>query len=161
MNARAIPLAVALLWIGAAANLGLSERLSVFGAHPDFLLCTLGVMALYLSQRGAMILGFFTGATFGALAGSGLSAFIASRMVASLVPGIATAVDLERNALTAAISAFLVTLIARLVLLFLLPPPSILSFLGATIRTSVFDAVLALPMWLLIHPLLEPAAKRK
>lgn len=156
-----IPFLAVTLWIGVAFDHALSNRWTILGAHPDLLLVFVGVIGLYLPMRGSLVYGFLAGAVFGGVGGGGLGSFSASRLLGSLVPSLANSIDLDRNLLAAVLSAVVTTLVSQVFLLFLDPPASILTFVGATIRTALYDGVLAIPVFYAVHPILDPVARRK
>lgn len=152
---------IVLLIFATAADHSLALRLEVLRAHPDFLLVVLGCVGMYLSPGASALLGFACGTAYGAVAGVAIGAMAASRTLASLVPTATNSVELERNLLTVAGCVVVTSIVAQLLMLFLAPQPSILSFLTATIRTAIYNGVIAVPVFLIVHPIFEPLARKK
>jgi hypothetical protein len=52
------------------------------------------------------------------------------------------------------VTAFAVTILAQLMLMFVAPPAQLMPFLRDTIGTAIFDGVIAMPFYLLLKRLL-------
>lgn len=147
---------VAVCFYFAAALQPLAPRFALCGLSPDFLLVTLAVFLHFSSRRGGMVLGFAAGVLAGALPGANMAHYVISRTVAGFFGSWARALGVEEGRATAAASAFAITLIAQIVLMFLAPPARIGPFLGATIGSAVVNGVLAIPLYALVSRVLGP-----
>ena len=159
MKARAFFISLVCLWLGAALNLGLSTKISIFGAHPDFLLILLSCMSLFLTRTGAAVLGFSCGLVFGLLSQANLAAYGISRTVVGFIAGWFNDVGFQGSIFVAAITAILVTLLSQLLLMFIAPPPQLIPFLRDTIGTAMYNGVLAMPFYALLNRLLDPPTR--
>ena len=144
--------AVFLLWIAAILNLSVATRLSVLGGTPDFPLVVLACLSLRFSRRGSTVLGFGSGLVTGVLAGANMTIYVASRCVTGFLLGWFNSMDFEATALMAAVLAFGSSIVAQLLVLFLGayhgPLPR---YLGGTISTAVYNAVIAVPVYALLR----------
>jgi rod shape-determining protein MreD len=112
-------------------------------------------VALLSTPLGGAWAGFFSGLLQGALAGANLTAYVISRILPAF--GIAWMSDLDIR-IAPAVAGLIVaaaTLVSQLLLMFLAPPPQILSFLGATIGTAMYNGVLAIPVYSLLRRLFK------
>lgn len=145
------------LWVFGALQQGLSERVSIFGVRPDFLLIFSAAYALLASRGAAAMCGFGAGVVQGALAGANLTHYVFSRTLASASIAWSTDLRFEQNAVLVALSIALGTLFAGLVFMFLAAPSAILEYLGATILSALYNGVLAIPVHSLLRRLLGTA----
>ncbi len=147
------------LWISAALQQSMVNRLSLFGMEPDFLLISLACLAMFYDRSGACIIGFLTGALYGAIDFANLTHYVISRTTAGFCAGWSKELNLQGTILVAAVTTALTTVFARLVQMFLVPPSLITPFLGATIRTAVYNGVLAVPVYLLLKRVMGPSPR--
>lgn len=153
-------LAVALvLWICAAFQQALAARLAIFGFKPDFLLVALGSFALVCERRKATFIGFCCGAIGGAAAFANITHYVVSRSVTGFAAGWFKQFHLENNLVVMGITVSMLTVLASLLLMFLAPPQAITPFLADTIRTAVYNGVLAVPMCLLVKWIVGPPTR--
>lgn len=140
----------------AAALQPLTLRYALCGLHPDFLLVVLAVLLHFSTRRGGVVLGFVAGVVAGALPGANMAHYVISRTLAGFFGAWARALGFEEGPATAAASAFAITLIAQIALMFLAPPSRLGPFLGATIGSAVVNGVLAIPLYALVSRVLGP-----
>jgi rod shape-determining protein MreD len=134
------------LWVATGLQMSLSHRWGVWGARPDFLLILVVAFAQQSSLRGALWIGFCAGVLQGAISGANLTHYVASRVVASAVAANLRKVGFGTGPVTAGAFSLVACLAAQLVLMFLAPQPEVLSFLVESLKSSVLNAVLAIPV---------------
>lgn len=127
--------------------MSLSHRWGVWGARPDFLLILVVALAQQSSLRGALWIGFCAGVFQGAISGANLTHYVASRVVASAVAANLRKVGFGAGPTTVAVFALVACIAAQLVLMFLAPQPEVLPFLVESLKSSVLNAVLAIPVY--------------
>lgn len=142
------------LWICVAMQVGLSPHWIVWGCQPDFLLIALACLCLYTGRAGGATLGFASGFLYSAMANVNMLGLVASRSIAGFLTGWFNSLEMKPNAVVASVTAISITLIARLTLVLLTPPSSLWTFLKATIGSSVYNGILAVPMYLLVYRLM-------
>ncbi|MBI5708582.1 MAG: hypothetical protein HZC36_16475 [Armatimonadetes bacterium] len=150
MRPGATLLLVAVLWVATGLQFALAYRLSVFGVQPDFMVVAIAAAGPHLTRPGATWFGFFAGLCQGAVAGANLTHYVISRTSAGFLVGSLRELRLETGWALAAMTGFVATLFAQVVLMFLAPPANILGFLGATIGSAVTNGVLVVPLSLLL-----------
>ncbi len=144
------------LWLCAALQQAMAHRLVFLGSEPDFLLLALACLSMFCDRSGGALIGFFSGVIYGAIDFANIMHYVISRTVAGFATGWTKSANLQATGVVAAITAAGTTVLARLVLMFLAPPTLITPFLGATIRTAVYNGVLAVPTYLLLKKLMGP-----
>ena len=154
MNPWRVFVSAMLLWICTALQIGLSPHWVIWGCQPDFLLIALACLCFYTARAGGSALGFISGLLYGAMVTVNMAGYVISRTLAGFLTGWFNALEMKPNASVAAITAVVVTLIARITLVLLTPPPSLWTFLKATIGSSLYNGVLAIPMYLLVYRLM-------
>lgn len=147
------------LWLAGCLEQALPHRLAIFGAEPDFLLVYLAGICPYLSRTGATWTGFAAGAMHGALAGANMTHYVVSRTITSALLSWQKEMRLSASIWIAALTGFCATLAAQVLLMFLAAPHGILSFLGATIGSALYNGVLAIPLYLASERILGPARR--
>jgi hypothetical protein len=157
---KGLLVAVLLVWLSAGLNMGVSAKVSVFGANPDFLLITLAVLGLFAHRSGAALLGFFCGFVYGSLAGANLAQYCISRTLGGFLSGWLNDMGFQGSLGMAGLSAVVVTLVCQLLLMFSAPSNDVAGFLGDTIRMAVYNGILAMPYYALLSRLLEPQSDR-
>jgi hypothetical protein len=144
------------LWVAGGFQQVVAPNLEIFGAQPDFLLVSLAGGALYLNRTQGAVLGFFCGLIHGGLAGANLTHYVISRTVGGFLAGWSKRTALEPNAVFAMATGFFLTVISRLLFMFLAAPKELLPYLGATIVTAAYNGVLVLPVYFLLRWLRGP-----
>lgn len=145
-----------ILWICAAMQQSLAERLGVLGFRPDFLLVAVACFSMFFTRAGGALVGFVAGAIYGALDMANLTVFVISRTCAGFACAWANDLRVKEGPLVASISTALTTVFARFIYMFLAPPAFLMPFVGDTIRTAVYNGVLAVPMYLLVKRIMGP-----
>lgn len=153
---RGISIAVT-LWIAAALQQAMVRRLSIFGFEPDFMLLALACLSMFLTRSGGAVVGFLSGAIFGAIDFANITHYVISRTVTGFATAWSKGLNLDGTVLVACITVAASTAFARIILMFLAPPPLITPFLEATIRTAVYNGVLAVPVYLLLKRIMGPS----
>jgi len=141
----ALACAVALYLAGAAQES--LARWTLFGGHFDFLLLVLSVLCVFAERRQGAVLGFFAGWLYGALDGANLWQYIVSRTLGGFLIAWVASSGIERRLLSALAAGVLTVLLCQVILMFLAPPPSILGFLGDTIRTAAYNGASAMLLY--------------
>jgi rod shape-determining protein MreD len=148
-----------LFYLAGALQQGVAYHFSIFGARPDFLLVAMAGLCLVGNRREAVIWGFVAGLMMGALSGANLTVYVTSRTLAGVLFGGVKMLDLQAGWATTVVSAIGITLVAEVVFLLLAPPVGVGAFLADTIRTAMYNGVLAIPVYALLSRIL-PAAGR-
>ncbi len=143
-KSRLISVTIILIWISAGLQQGLSNRMTIFGAQPDFLFVSACILGLLVDVRSALIIGFFIGFAESAIVGSDMWQFILTRMVAAWICAFLVESRFQRNSGVASAAALISTLICGIVFMIIAPQPNIGGTLKATIITALYNAVLAI-----------------
>ena len=160
MNKRRLTItAIVSIWLAAILQQAVAPRLSILGMRPDFLLVVLTPLSLWVPRSTAAILGFFCGFFQGAAAGANLTHYVISRTVAGFAGSWSRTVGFEINAVVVGVTAFLLTLLAQTVWMFLAAPREVLAFLGDTIGSAMYNGVLAIPVYMLLKRIVNPNAR--
>lgn len=158
MRLLGVTLAIALgLWIAGGLQQAIAPRLAIWGASPDFLLISLAAGSIFLRRMPATLLGFACGLIHGALSGANLMHYIISRTVGGFLAAWSRT-TLEPSPFLAAGTAFFLTLVSQLLLMFLAPPKQIMPYLTATIIAAAYNGVLVLPVYSLLRKLVRVRA---
>lgn len=144
------------IWLSAVLQQSIAHRIDLLTATPDFLLITLSCLCMYSSRAGGALIGFLVGLAAGAITGANLSQFIFSRTITGFLDSWSRSFGLDPNFIAAAVNAFVVTIVAQLILMFFAPPSGIVAFLGATILSAMVNGVLAVPVHALLRRILGP-----
>ena len=150
MKASEVAIIAFSLVVAAALQQALSARIAVFGARPDFFLVLLSVMGILTSPRASIGLGFIFGLAQGALPMANLAHYAISRCLTGYVIGRAQGLRLHPTPSVVFGTAALATLFAQVVWMFIAAPPNIPGFLGDTIRSAIYNGVLAIPLHALL-----------
>ena len=138
---------------------GLSERLTLWGASPDFLLIVVAGLGLYCNRKSGSVLGFSAGMLQGAIIGANLSSYVLTRTIAGFACASFKALEFEPSPIVAGAVTAIVTLLAQFGLMFVSPPRVILPFVLATIGSAVVNGVLAMPLHLVIRRFSDPYSR--
>jgi len=144
------------LWVAGGCQLTVGPRIAIVGAVPDFLMISAACLGLFATPRGGALAGFLAGVLHGALAGANLGSYAVSRAVAGFLAGTMNTFEFESSPVVAFFVTGVTTIVAQLLLMFVAPPPSLISFLLATIGSAVYNGVLAMPLYALLRRILDP-----
>lgn len=149
-------IAAAAVYLAAAAQAGAASRFGIYGTHLHAPLLILGFLSLYLDRKGGAILGFATGFIEGSMAGANLWQYVLTRvLVGATIAWIAEG-GIERNLYTTVLFSMACVVAAEVTFMFFAPPPQVFGFLGDTIRTAVYNGVLAMLLYALFNRFLSP-----
>lgn len=143
------------LYLAASMEQGLRSW-TLLGGGPDYLILALGGLCLFAGRAAGAIIGFFDGLLYGALAGANLWQIVLTRTVAGFLIAWVADSGIERNVFSAFLMGVSAVVVCRIGLMFLAPPPTILPFVGDTIRTAVFNGILAMLLYTALNRFLGP-----
>ncbi len=143
------------LWIAAVLQQALPDRMAILGARPDLMLVAVLTLGLLIPAPGSIAVGFFGGLIQGALVGANLAQYVLTRMVTGYVASRLTELEIELSAPMAGLFVALGTLLAQIIMMFLAPPRSLGGFIGDTIETAIYNAVIAIPLYAVMRPILK------
>jgi rod shape-determining protein MreD len=143
------------LYIAAAAQQSLA-RWTILGGRFDFMLVVLAVLCLFTNRRGGAILGFFDAWIYASIDGANMWQYVLTRTLGGFLISWVAEGGIEHSYFAAALSGFVAVPLCQMILLFLAPPPQIAAFLGDTIRTAVYNGVLAMPIYAAANRILGP-----
>lgn len=149
-------LSLLLLWLAVVLDVGLGDRLGLWGARPNLTLVVLLPICLLTRPSAATWAGFMVGLLYGAAAGANLAHYVISRAMAGFLTSSAQGLRLEVRAPLAGLFCALGTIVAQGLLMFLAPPVQIGPFLAATMGTALFNGVLSMPVYAVLQRLLRP-----
>jgi len=147
------------LWIAIVLQQSVAVKLAIFGARPDFLLLFVVPLSLMTSRAGGATLGFFAGLLHGAATGAFMAQYVASRAVAGFMGSWSRGIGMHVNWGVASVTTIILTVVARLIFMFLAAPPGVLRFLGDTIGSAMYNGVLAIPVYMLLQWVLNPKVR--
>lgn len=156
---RGIAVCALTLFVAAVLQQSLAYRVSFLGARPEFMLVALAVLGMFNGRPGGMVIGFFDGLIVGAASGANLQHYIVSRVIVGLALGWTSSAELPRSVPSAGGVACAATVGAQIVLMFFAPPHSIGAFVADTIRTAVYNGVLAIPVYALLKKFVAPVVR--
>lgn len=153
-------LAVAItLWLAGALQQAVAYRLDLFGFKPDFILATMIPLSICLTRSNGAIVGFFAGLIQGGTAGANLAHYVISRTLTGFATPWSRRFGFELNTIAVGLTGFFATIFAETIFMFLAAPKGIGSFLGDTIRTAIYNGVLAMPVYALLRRILIPSVR--
>jgi rod shape-determining protein MreD len=124
--------------------------MDILGARPNAFLILIAGWSFFLERKPATAFGFFAGIIQGATAGANLTHYAISCTVTAFAAASSRELRLERHVAMVLATGFAVTLLARLLFMFLAAPPGLGSYLGATILSGLMNGALVVPLfWLL------------
>jgi rod shape-determining protein MreD len=147
------------LWIAVILQQSIAVRLSIFGARPDFLLLFIVPLSLLTSRPGGTLLGFFAGLLQGATTGVFMAQYVASRTIAGFMASWSRGFGMHVNWGVACVTTIILTIVARLIYMFLAAPPGVMRFLGDTIGSAMYNGVLAIPVYMLLQWVIDPKVR--
>lgn len=147
------------LWIAVVLQQSMASRVAIFGVRPDFLILFLAPISLMTSRMGGATLGFFAGLLEGAASGVSMAHYIASRAIAGFLGSWSRAIGMHINWGVASITTVILTVVSRLIFMFLAAPTGVLRFLGDTIGSALYNGVLAIPVYMLLQWVLNPRVR--
>ena len=154
------PLLIAVtLYIAAVAQVSIAPAIAPVGFTPDFLLLALALFAMKSKPLGGIIIGFFAGLLFGAIAGANLQTYILSRVIAGFIISWLCSLDLDPSIILAILVSVLAVIVGQAVLIFVAAPPNVGGLIEATIETAVYNGVLAIPVYALLKKIQAPAVQ--
>lgn len=134
-------------------------RWAVLGAHPDFLLVALTLFASRSSRSSGMVLGFSDGVVMGALAGANMQHYVFSRTIVGLLLSWIGSIQQLQTPVVIGVFAAASTIVAQVILMFSAAPHGIGGFLADTLRTAVYNGVLAISVFALLKRVMTPVAR--
>jgi hypothetical protein len=143
------------LYLAVALDVGLSHW-TLLGGRPDFLVLVLAGLSLFASRTGGAFIGFASGWLYAAVDGANMWQYVATRTVAAFLISWVAQAGIERNYFSALLAGIAGVLLCQFALMFLAPPPQIGPFLGDTIRTAVYNGVLATLFYAVLNRILGP-----
>ena len=147
---KLVSLAIA-VWVAAVLQRSVAPHLAVLGGRPDFFLILLCTSSLMLSRLGGGVLGFFSGAVYSAIAMANLQHYVISRAVTGFATGWSNESGLRSGPMVATLATVAGTLLAQFFLVFMPPPREIPPPLTDTILSALYNGVLAVPVYALMH----------
>lgn len=143
-------------WLFGALQMGVSSRIGLFGASPDFLLVQIAAFSPFLNRLQGGVIGFFAGMVNGSFVGANMTQYVLSRTLTGFLAAWANDIRFAPNSLVIFMTGFASTVFANIVMLFMAPPAGIGPYLGATILSAVYNGVLVLPLYALLKRILDP-----
>jgi len=129
-----------LLWLSAGF-------LGVPGPVSKLTLLVLAIMTLFGSRMQGLLGGFLVGLVEGAVIGSNIAAFAASRMIVGYILGSLRSLDFDANFIVAAVWAFLTSITAQILFRIGVPGGSFVEVALATLGAALLNAALAIPLY--------------
>ena len=147
------------LFLAALLQSVYSDSLTFGGAHPDFLLATAIVGAMFCTPNGGATLGFFAGLLHACLAApphGGFGSLIVTRTLAGFGVGWLEDRIFRDNALIALALVALGTTLAEGLFFIFAPLRNVAHWARGMGLTVLYNTLLAIPLYLLIRRLLGP-----
>ena len=152
------PLIIAIgLYLAIVAQVSIAPAVAPFGCVPDFLLLALGLFSMRGGRLSGAMIGFFAGILYGGVAGANIQLYVFSRVIAGLLIGSVSSMELDSSFLLASIVSVFTVLIGQGIMILLAPHPNLIGLVGATIETAVYNGVLAIPVYALLKRIQGPA----
>jgi rod shape-determining protein MreD len=126
---------------------------------PDFMLIATCCLGFFVSKKGCIITGASCGIIQGAIVGANLTWYGLTRLLAGWIMTLFRSLDLESNALAAALITTIVSFVSQLAFLFVAPSAALGVALLATMGTALVNGVLAAPLFALLKRLLDPVSR--
>jgi hypothetical protein len=158
-----IGLTIALL-LATLAQAVYADILQIRGARPDFLVAVALLGSLFCNANGGAALGFFAGLFHAALASppaGGFGSLIVSRTLVCIGVGWLEERLFRDNPLTAFAIVTFGTALAETLFFIFAPQPNILHWARNLGLTTLYNAVLALPLYWLVRRLVGAHRKER
>lgn len=139
--------AIVVFFLGASLQFGLSSRMALGGAKPDFLLIGACCLSMFSSRSGATVFGWIAGILHGSLVGANLLHYASSRAITCFGVGWMKVLKFEVGVLVAALVVAISTIVAGLIFMFGAGPRGIGGFMADTILSAIYNGVLAAPLF--------------
>lgn len=146
--------AIVMLLIATVLQQGFLGRYLLFGSQMELPLVVVLSFALVSRPAAGGALGLLSGVLTGGLSGVTLTYYALSRVIGGYILG--TRADSEPDYRAGAAWVAAGTLISKLIMILLAPPPAVMPALGATILSAVYNGVVAIPVFALIQRLFRP-----
>lgn len=146
--------AIFALLIATVLQQGILNRYLILGSQVDLPLVVVMIFALISRPAAAGAFGLLSGILTGGLSGVTLTYYALSRVVGGYLLGTRT--ETEPDYRMGAIWVAIGTLVSKIIMILLAPPPAVMPALGATILSAVYNGVVALPVFALIQRLFRP-----
>lgn len=160
---RNLRLAAALL-LAALVQLGFAPSIGIRGVRPDLLLSTALLSAMFSEANGGAALGFFAGlihASFAAPSAGGFGSLIVSRILVCFGVGWLEERIYRDNGLLAVVIVGIGTLLTEGVFFILSPQRHLVHWTRSIGGTTLYNLVLAYPLYLLLRRWLGPLRLRE
>jgi hypothetical protein len=109
---------------------------------------------MYGNRSDGAIIGFISGLMTAGSTMVDLTATIVARSTTGFVLGFFNNLELKPTPGVAFATTFAATVFQRLLLLFLAPPPEIWPYLKATIGSGLYNAIIAVPTYMILSTLM-------
>lgn len=143
----------AALLVAAVSQGRLSHTLAWHGAQPDFVLTTLACGAILAGGARGAWLGFWAGLLTAALASQTPGSFLVSRTLAGALAGWLQGSVIQRSPVVPPLAALATTLAAEAVYGLMAPPHHLRAWAGAVGGETVYNTILAFPLYALLRRL--------
>jgi len=141
----------ALIILAAILDAALAHRIMIAGVAPDFMLVVVCCLAVPSNRSAGSGIGFVGGIISGALAvPSALSAFAISRTLVGFLAGWSPRLFRPQILLAGITVTFLGTIVAETTYLLISPQPNVGSWVKLMVGRSLYNAVLAAPLYYLL-----------
>lgn len=125
--------------------------LAVAGIRPNLALTTLSVACIFVGPVTGALLGFLCGLLEASFAALFVGSYLVTRSVAGWAVGALEERVFRDNLVFAAITTFLVSLLAEVAFFLFAPQPDAGTFALATLGAAAYNGVLAVPVYLLVR----------
>ena len=150
------------IFLAALAQSVWADAMQIRGARPDFLTAAAILGALSCDANGGAALGFAAGLIHASLAAppnGGFGGLIVSRTLIAAAVGWLDERVFRDNALIAVALVAVGTALAEALFFIFAPQPHVLHWARAALSTTIYNTVLAFPLYLLIRWLAGDAQK--
>lgn len=157
---RTFAVSVVALYVAAVLEFGVANRVMIFGGKPDFLLTTVAILSLLQSRAGATLCGFLGGVLKGAIVGANLTHYVITRTLTGFILAWTRNIRVEWRLPLVILATGLSTIVAQTLFMLLAAPPNLVAFMLDTIRTAVYDSLLAAILYPVIQWAMGPTMQR-